>query len=273
MASNTKKRSAKTEEANDVQTTQVTQESAPLEPTVDVSENSDEQEQTPEIETDVVEAVIQDEKPVPQETEQDEQIRLAKELNLTIRTDPQSGKAILPSTPAMRAAAARQAYKPVVENTGINLDDYVLENYGDMASENPNIKLVTATLTDYIKRMNPASSIDETTGGEQQAKLANMYDVVLSLKPEIAQMALEIVVAVVKQNQRGAFNQTAALRFANTMPLNSERALRFQLLTTLFISLAGGTTKKDLAKTLNIRQLLEYITDRNAKANISEFIN
>lgn len=206
-------------------------------------------------------------------TEEDEQLKLAKELNLTIRTDISTGKPILPSTPAMRAAAAAAARKPVYNRVEVNIEDFVKENYGAIAAENPNIKLVVTTLVDYIKRMSGNASIDETAGGEQQSKLANMYDVVLSLQPEVSQTALEIIVAVVKQNQHDAFKQTTALRFANTMALNTERSLRFQLLTTLFMSLAAGTSKKDLAKTLNIRQLLEYITERNAKANISEFIN
>ena len=57
------------------------------------------------------------------------------------------------------------------------------------------------------------------------------------------------------------------------MPVDKTRAIRFQLLTTLFMSMASGTTKKNLSKTINIQQLLEYVTERTAKANISEFIN
>lgn len=255
------------EDINDVQTT----EDVSLEPSVDVIK-----EETVDVEpsqdTDVsVDESIDETQPI--ETESQERLRLAKELNLTVRNDINTGKPILPSTPAMRAAAALNARKTTVNVPGMNIETYVIETYGNDLAQNPNIKLIISTMTDYIKRMSPSASIDEKTGGEVQAQAATMYDVVLSLKPEYAQVGLEIIVAVVKQNLRGAFSETAAMRFANTMPLNTERAIRFQLLTTLFMSLAAGTKKQDLAKVINVRQLVEYISDRNAKANISEFIN
>lgn len=203
----------------------------------------------------------------------DETEELAKNLNLTGRRDLHTGKPILPSTPAMRAAAAARARKKVFDDNVMNIESYVIDNYGEHVVDNVNIKLVIATLSEYVKRMGPNTSVDETLGGDMQAKLANLYDIVLGLKPDIAQTSLEIIVAVIKNNLQGAFELTRALRFANTMPLNGELSLRFQLLTTLFINIAKGTSKKDLAKTINIRQLLEYIPDRNAKANISEFIN
>ena len=206
-------------------------------------------------------------------TEEQTRLELAKELNLTVRTDPGTGKAILPSTPAMRAAAARKKVKPVVEDSSMDIEAFVKDRYGENAVSDVNIKLVMSTLATYVKHMSPSASIDEKQGGIQQEKLANLYDVVLSLKPEIAQVALEIIVSVVKQNINGAFTPRSALRFANTMPLDKDRAIRFQLLTTLFITMGSGTAKKDLAKKVNVRQLLEYVTERNAKANISEFIN
>lgn len=272
MASNSKSRVVKSEEPNNVQTPE---KENTVKTVVDVPEKEEEQ---PEV---IVEEPVADQTNdqndedvlSKEEIDFNEQIALAKELNLTIRKDPHSGKPMLPSTPAMRAAAALAARKTTVAHTGINIDGYVIEHFGEQAASNPNVKLIVSTLSDYVKRMSPNASIDEKTGGELQAKLANMYDIVLSLKPELAQVCLEIIVAVVKQHLRGAFQQTSALRFANTMPLNTERSLRFQLLTTLFMSMASGTTKANLAKTINIRQLLEYITERNAKANISEFIN
>ena len=214
--------------------------------------------------------VVEDAKP---ETDEEERIRLAKELNMTVRKDANTGKAILPSTPAMRAAAAAAARTVVMPVPGIDIEKHVIDTYGEDVAQEPNIKLIISTLSTYVKRMSPSASIDEKSGGEVQASLASMYDVVLSLKPEYAQVGLEIIVAVIKRHVSGAFSETAALRFANTMPVNSERALRFQLLTTLFMALANGTNKKDLGKVINIRQLVEYISSRDAKANISEFIN
>ena len=263
--------------------TEVVEETTPEVEVAEEVETEAEPESVPVEEPAVEEAVVEvepevvEDTPVVVESKNDdhiaEQIKLAKELNLTIRTDATTGEPILPSTPVMRMAAARQALKPTTNTATFDIENHVMVEYGDVASNNPDIKFVVATLTDYVKRMSPSASIDEVTGGAMQAKLAGMYDVVLSLKPEVSQMALEVVVATVKQNIRGAFEATAAYRFANTMPLDSERAIRFQLLTTLFSTLASGTKKKDLAKAINVRQLLEYVTDRNAKANISEFIN
>lgn len=206
-------------------------------------------------------------------TEYDEQLNLAKELNLTVRTNPSTGKPILPSTPAMRAAAARLAVKTVQPTQQLNIEKLVSDEFGEKVLEDVNIKLIISGLSEYVKKMSPSNVIDEDAGGAAQAKLANLYDVALSLEPAVAEMALKIIVTVIKLNLSGTFKPTMSLRFANTMPLNSEHALRFQLLTTLFCALASGVTKKDLGRTLNVRQLIDHLSDRNAKSNLSEFIN
>lgn len=236
------------------------------------------------VEDEVVEAVVEQEsipEPVVEEPAAheapaevlNESAALARELNITLHRDAHTGKPIGPSTPAMRAALARRAQNAPITLPKSDIESMVIDGYGPKVMADPNIKLLVTTLTEYLKRMGPNSAVTEVRGGELQAKLAGVYDVVLSLTPELAQIGLEIIVSVVKQNLRGAFKQTDAFRFANTMPLNKELSLRFQLLTTLFINLASGTKKKDLAKTINIRQLHEYLSDRTAKANLSEFIN
>lgn len=202
-----------------------------------------------------------------------ESAALARELNITLHRDAQTGKPIGPSTPAMRAALARRAQNAPMVLPKSDIEAMVIDVHGPKVMADPNIKLLVTTLTEYLKRMGPNSAVTEVRGGELQAKLASVYDVVLSLNPELSQIGLEIIVSVVKQNIQGAFKQTAAFRFANTMPLNKELSLRFQLLTTLFINLASGTKKKDLAKVINVHQLHEYLSDRTAKANLSEFIN
>lgn len=219
-----------------------------------------------------------EETPLPVEVESnisyvDENLKLAKELNLTIRTNPETGKPIIPSTPAMRNALLRKQKTRIIDTSTTDIETMVSEQYGDQVLLDPNVKHTISTLSTYVKRMSPNASVDETRGGEMQASLARLYDTVLSLSPELSNVCLEIIVSVFKLNLSGAFNQTLAYRFANTIPLNKDLSIRFQMLTTLFISLASGTKKKDLAKTINVRQLQEYITDRAAKANISEFIN
>lgn len=203
----------------------------------------------------------------------EERLQMARELDISLRRDPVTRKPIIPSTPAMRAALARKALNNKTPIQTSNIETLVIDTYGETVAADPNIKMIISVMTEYLKRMGPNSTIDEKRGGELQASLANLYDVVLSLPPELAEIGLETIVTIIKQNIRGAFKQTLALRFANTMPLNKELSLRFQLLTTLFISLASGIKKKDLAKTINIRQLHEYVSDRTAKANLSEFIN
>lgn len=203
----------------------------------------------------------------------EERLQMARELNISLRRDPVTRKPIIPSTPAMRAALARKALNNKTPIQMSNIEALVIDTYGETVAADPNVKMIISVMTEYLKRMGPNSTIDEKRGGELQASLANLYDVVLSLPPELAEIGLETIVTIIKQNIRGAFKQTLALRFANTMPLNKELSLRFQLLTTLFISLASGIKKKDLAKTINIRQLHEYVSDRTAKANLSEFIN
>lgn len=240
---------------------EVTQESNPNEKPMDVIPATDETASK----TDATPQVI--------ESPTDEKLRLAKELNLTVRINPQTGEPILPSTPALRAAAARKAMLVVQPTDAVDLEAHIKDKFGEKVSNDPNIKLVVNNLSEYVKIMGPKATISEEAGGEAQAKLANTYDIVLALEPDVAQIALSVIVTIIKQHLNGAFKETMALRYANTMPLNNELAVRFQLLTTLFITLAAGTSKKDLAKTINIRHLLEYISDRKAKANLSEFIN
>lgn len=210
----------------------------------------------------------------PTETlESDVNVDLARELNITVRRDATTGKAITPSTPAMRAALARRESNRTLTPANTDIESMLLQKYGKAVLANSNIQLIVTTMTTYIKRMGPNSTVTDVRGGELQASLASLYDVVLSLDPELSQTALEIIVTIIKQNLRGAFREDFAFRFSNTTPLNKELSLRFQLLTTLFLKLAGGTKKKDLAKVINVRHLQEYITDRTAKANLSEFIN
>ena len=243
-------------------------------------ENSVTEEEVVEQEAAVEEVVEEVESIEPSESlkptakeEDEERLQMARELNISLRRDPVTRKPIIPSTPAMRAALARKALNNKTPIQMSNIETLVIDTYGETVAADPNIKMIISVMTEYLKRMGPNSTIDEKRGGELQASLANLYDVVLSLPPELAEIGLETIVTIIKQNIRGAFKQTLALRFANTMPLNKELSLRFQLLTTLFISLASGIKKKDLAKTINIRQLHEYVSDRTAKANLSEFIN
>lgn len=233
-----------------------------------------EQEAVVEEVVEEVESIEPSESLKPTNADDDEErLQMARELNISLRRDPVTRKPIIPSTPAMRAALARKALNNKTPIQMSNIETLVIDTYGETVAADPNIKMIISVMTEYLKRMGPNSTIDEKRGGELQASLANLYDVVLSLPPELAEIGLETIVTIIKQNIRGAFKQTLALRFANTMPLNKELSLRFQLLTTLFISLASGIKKKDLAKTINIRQLHEYVSDRTAKANLSEFIN
>ena len=245
-----------------------------------VENTSTEEAEVVEQETVVEEVVEEVESIEPSESlkptnkdDDEERLQMARELDISLRRDPVTRKPIIPSTPAMRAALARKALNNKTPIQMSNIETLVIDTYGETVAADPNIKMIISVMTEYLKRMGPNSTIDEKRGGELQASLANLYDVVLSLPPELAEIGLETIVTIIKQNIRGAFKQTLALRFANTMPLNKELSLRFQLLTTLFISLASGIKKKDLAKTINIRQLHEYVSDRTAKANLSEFIN
>ena len=222
-------------------------------------ENSVTEEEVVEQEAAVEEVVEEVESIEPSESlkptakdEDEERLQMARELNISLRRDPVTRNPIIPSTPAMRAALARKALNNKTPIQTSNIEALVIDTYGETVAADPNIKMIISVMTEYLKRMGPNSTIDEKRGGELQASLANLYDVVLSLPPELAEIGLETIVTIIKQNIRGAFKQTLALRFANTMPLNKELSLRFQLLTTLFISLASGIKKKDLAKTINI---------------------
>lgn len=207
---------------------------------------------------------------VPVETEAE---ILARKLGITKVYDKTTGELKLPSTPALRRLAELRK-KPVIgETTKVDIKQMVTDKYGEKVAGHPQMEYVISVLSEYVERMSPNNSVDEKEGGIQQVKLANLYDAVLNLPPEIAQSCLTVIVSVIKDNLTLAFSPHHALRFANTMQTTQEQALRFQLLTTLFMALADGTSKKDLPKVVNIRRLLEYVNTRDGKANISEFIN
>ena len=187
-----------------------------------------------------------------------------------VPVQPAIVKPVVPSTPF-----TRQVRQAVVmgERTRVDLLETVKGTYGDKVAENPQIKYLTATLGQYVEKMSKSSVIDEQQGGAMQARLADIYDTVLNLTPELSHIGINIIVSVIKDNLNDCFSDTMALRFANAMKINQQQALRFQMLTTLFVALARGTKKQDLGRRISIRKLVEYIPDRNAKENLMEYVS
>lgn len=187
-----------------------------------------------------------------------------------VPVQPAIVKPVAPSTPF-----TRQVRQAVVmgERTRVDLLETVKTTYGNKAAENPQIKYLVATLGQYVEKMSKSSVIDEQQGGAMQARLADIYDTVLNLTPELSHIGINIIVSVIKDNLNDCFSDTMALRFANAMKINQQQALRFQMLTTLFVALARGTKKQDLGRRISIRKLVEYIPDRNAKENLMEYVS
>lgn len=209
--------------------------------------------------------------------EKDEQTRLIEELGVTpAGVNVMSGKPILPNTPMLRRMKELKDSKQTsVDKAKYNLSDVVREKYGDKAAEDTVIKYLVSTLSEYVERMHPKNYIDETGGAQQQLKLARVYDTVLNATPEVSMVGLEIIVSVFLEHN-DLFNEIYASRFINVARLNSEQAYRFQLLTTLFIELAIRANQKSpapIGESVNIQKLMDFIPDRNGKANLAEFLS
>lgn len=233
--------------AKPVEETQATETTSPAEPTPEVED------------TGAPEGLVVEEEPKP-----------APVAPKVVTVQPTVAKPVAPSTPF-----TRQVRQAVVmgERTRVDLLASVKETYGAKVAENPQIKYLTATLGQYVEKMSKSSVIDEQQGGAMQARLADIYDTVLNLTPELSHIGINIIVSVVKDNINDCFSDTMALRFANAMKINQQQALRFQMLTTLFVALARGTKKQDLGRRISIRKLVEYIPDRNAKENLMEYVS
>ena len=227
-------------------------------------------EETPVQETQATEAVTPaEETPIVEDTKETVEAVVQEEPQ-PVPVQPAIVKPVAPSTPF-----TRQVRQAVVmgERTRVDLLETVKETYGDKAAENPQIKYLVATLGQYVEKMSKNSVIDEQQGGAMQARLADIYDTVLNLTPELSHIGINLIVSVIKDNLNDCFSDTMALRFANAMKINQQQALRFQMLTTLFVALARGTKKQDLGRRISIRKLVEYIPDRNAKENLMEYVS
>lgn len=191
-------------------------------------------------------------------------------------SDARTGEKILPSTPALRVMMEQKqkAEEAVKTSVDFTVRELLAQSYSEKVLSDPYIKYIVDTMTDYVRAMSPDAAIDETVGGQYQTRLARLYDTVLSQSDaELADVGLNIVNKIIKQNIHKAFDARYALRFANTQLLDESEARRFHMLTTLFTSLATGTKKSELAKVLSVQKLLDYIPDRNAKSNLSDFIS
>lgn len=205
---------------------------------------------------------------------QHEEAELAAKLGLNIKgVNMSTGRPIYPSTPMMRRMLEKQEEEARMnDKSRQDLMEEFMKKHNEHTLNLPQVQYVIKTLADYTDKMSPENAIDELKGGEMQTKLAKLYDAVLSYEPELAMICLEFIVAVVKANLHLSFNERYALRFINALRVNQEQSYRFQMLTTLFIELAKGAKGEALGQAVNVRKLLDFVTDRNAKANLSEFL-
>lgn len=226
------------------------------------------------------ETKVEEVKPQPVEKEasdlnpQHEEAELAAKLGLNTKgVNMTTGRPIYPSTPMMRRMLEKQEQEARMnDKSRQDLIEEFMKKHNEHTLKLPQVQYVINTLADYTEKMSPENSIDELKGGEMQTKVAKLYDAVLGYEPELAMVCLEFIVAVVKANLHLAFNERYALRFINTLRVNQEQSYRFQMLTTLFIELAKGAKGDALNQVVNVRKLLDFVTDRNAKANLSEFL-
>lgn len=204
----------------------------------------------------------------------DEQAQLMKELGLRpMGVNVMKNKEIQPSTPLLRRMKEQQERSKLNTEGKQDIEEMIIQKFGAEVLQDPQVKYVLDTVCNYAEVMSPNRAVNEQLGGEQQEKLARLYDAVLNYNPDLSNLCLKIIVEVAKANRDLAFNERYALRFINVVRLNQTYSLRFQMLQTLFVNLAAETSAKDIHKVVNVRKLLDYITDSNAKANLSDFLS
>lgn len=186
------------------------------------------------------------------------------------------GNRVIPSTPALKMMLERQEktyLEKAFDNSKADIEKLVVSLASESALENTIVQHVVSLFSEYLEQMSPKFTIDETSGGKLQTRLATLYDHVLNADSSVSQVCLNVIVEIIRKNLGGAFSENYALRFANTMSTNKDQQLRFHAITTVLLAIANGTSKRNLAKTIDVRKLLDYIPDRQAKANMSEFIS
>lgn len=208
----------------------------------------------------------------------DERQSLINELGVKpTGVDIVTGQPILPNTPMLRRMKElAEAQVTSVVKTNKTLTDVVKEKYNPQVANHPTVVYVVSVLSEYVERMSPSNTLTEEEGANYQLKLARLYDAALSAEPELAMVCLEIIVATVTEHLSAAFSERYALRFINIARLNPEQAYRFHMLTTLFMELgrrAGQKNPAPIGESVNIQKLMDFIPDRNAKANLAEFLS
>ena len=256
-------------------------ESTVEEPTETKPEEVTEVVESPAEETPVIEQVtVVEPESITEEKSQpvDERQSLIAELDVKpAGVDTMTGQPILPNTPMLRRMKELQESKEnSVTKLNKTLTEVVKEKYSEQTAKHPTVVYLVSVLSEYVERMSPTNVVEETAGANYQLKLARAYDAALSAEPELAMVCLEIIVATVTEHLNGAFSERYALRFINVAKLNSEQAYRFHMLTTLFIELGRRAHQKSpapIGESVNIQKLMDFIPDRNAKANLAEFLS
>lgn len=214
----------------------------------------------------------------PDEQKTDDRQTLIDELGVKpVGVDIMTGQPILPNTPMLRRMKELQdSQNNGVAVTNKTLTDVVKEKYGEQTAKHPTVTYAVSILSEYVERMSPNNLVTEEEGAAYQLKLARLYDAVLNAEPELSMICLEIIVATVTEHISGVFSERYAQRFINVVRLNPEQSYRFQMLTTLFMELGRRAKQKSpapIGESVNIPRLMDFIPDRNAKANLAEFLS
>lgn len=233
--------------------------------------------ETPVEVTQTTDSLIEETIDTPLVTENEHQ-QLVNELGVKpAGRDITTGQEILPNTPMLRRMKElAKSQQNSVSKTNKTLTEVVKEKYGEQLAQHPTVINVVSILSEYVERMSPENTVTEEAGASYQLKLARLYDSVLNAEPELAMVCLEIIVATVTEHITEAFSERFALRFINVARLNPEQAYRFHMLTTLFIELGRRANQKNptpIGESVNIQKLMDFIPDRNAKANLAEFLS
>lgn len=129
------------------------------------------------------------------------------------------------------------------------------------------------TLNQYITNMRPGLGVSEEQGAREQTALANiLINNVFSAPSDEFGGVMKTLLAVVKDNREGAFNERYAYRFVAGMRLTNERRVLFEDLLTLTLTTSDHGVK-GASKQIDVRKLIDRLADDRIVENLQSYYN
>jgi hypothetical protein len=121
--------------------------------------------------------------------------------------------------------------------------------------------------------MRPGLGVSEEQGAREQTALANvLINNVFATPADEFGGNMKALLAAVKANREGAFNERYAYRFVAGMRLTNERRVLFEDLLTLTLTTADRGVA-GAGKQIDVRKLIDRLADDRIIENLQSYYN